>query len=427
MKAPEHQAGSMRIGYLIPEFPGQTHIFFWRERQSLAQMGIECDLVSTRKPPPSLIAHPWSAQAMRDTRYLSPLGVRGILSATATIVRSAPAGWWRVLNAICTADLRGLRQRLRLVGLALTGAHLAAIARRERWVHLHVHSCGDSAHVALFAHLIGRTPFSMTLHGPLHDYGANQAMKWRHAAFGIVITNRLFGELHAAITDLQPGKVDIAPMGVDIDRFRRSRPYSPWRGAGPFRIFSCGRLNPCKGHDDLIRAVALLRAAGMEATLSIAGADDTNGWYQTELTALIEQLNLHSAVTLLGATAEGDVIRHLEASHAFSLASLGEPLGVAIMEAMSMELPVVVTKGGGVQELVTHSRDGILVEVRNPEDVAKGLQLVASRPETALALAQAARQRVANSFQSTESARALARRLGLPDLRLELNRTEALS
>ncbi len=414
MKDRDHQANNMRIGYLVPEFPGQTHIFFWRERQILAQMAIECDLVSTRKPPPSLIVHSWSRAAMRDTHYLSPLGVRGLLSAAAALVRSGPGGAWRALSAIRKADVRGLRQRLRLVGLALTGAHLASLARRNRWVHVHVHSCGDSAHVALFAQLIGRVPYSMTLHGPLADYGANQAMKWRHAAFGIVITRRLFGELHAKITDLQPGRVEIAPMGVDVNRFQRSRPYSPWTGAGPFRIFSCGRINPCKGHDDLIRAVALLRAANIEATLSIAGADDVDGWYHAQLRGLIEELSLQQFVTLLGAVPEEEVVRHLGSSHAFCLASLDEPLGVAIMEAMSMELPVVVTKGGGVQELVTHSRDGVLVEARNPADVAAGLQFVATHPEAALALAGSARRRVVDSFQSTQSARTLAHRLGLP-------------
>lgn len=402
----------MRIGYLVPEFPGQTHIFFWRERASLARMGVECDLVSTRKPPRELISHSWSQAAMRDTRYLSPLGARGFLSAVATLVRSGPGGIGRALGAILQADVRGLRQRLRLTGLALTGAHLASIARRRNWTHLHAHSCGDSAHVALFAQLIGRVPYSMTLHGPLSDYGPNQAMKWRHAAFGIVITRRLFGELHAAISGLAPGKVDIAPMGVDTDRFRRSRPYSPWRGEGPFRIFSCGRLNPCKGHDDLIRAVARLRAAGIDATVSIAGADDTGGWYQAQLTALVEELKLQQAVSLLGAVAEDEVVRRLEAAHAFCLASLNEPLGVAIMEAMSLELPVVVTKGGGVQELVTHSRDGLLVEARNPQELASGLRFIATHPDDALALAAAARQRIVDSFQSTQSARTLALRLG---------------
>lgn len=404
----------MRIGYLVPEFPGQTHIFFWRERESLARMGIDCDLVSTRKPPQKLITHSWSQAAMHDTRYLSPLGVRGLLSGVGAILRAGSAGTSRALAAILRADVKSLRQRLRLAGLALTGARLASIARRNRWAHLHAHSCGDSAHVALFAHLIGGVPYSMTLHGPLSDYGPNQAMKWRHAAFGIVITKRLFGELHAAIGDLTPGRVDIAPMGVDIERFRRGAPYAPWEGEGPFKIFSCGRLNPCKGHDDLIRAVALLREAGIEATLNIAGADDTGGWYQAQLLTLIEQLRLQQAVSLLAAVPETGVMRHLEESHAFSLASLNEPLGVAIMEAMAMELPVVVTKGGGVQELVTHSQDGILVEARNPADLAAGLQFVATHPDAARQLAASARQRIVDSFQSAQSALTLARRLGVP-------------
>jgi len=401
----------MRIGYLVPEFPGQTHIFFWRERESLTRMDIQCDLVSTRKPPPKLVAHSWSQAAMRSTLYLSPIRARGVLSAVVAIVRSGRGGASRLLAAILKADVHGLKQRLRLIGLALTGGYLASIARRNRWAHIHAHSCGDSAHVALFAHLIGRIPYSLTLHGPLDDYGPNQAMKWRHAAFGIVITNRLLGELHAAIPDLPRGTVEVAPMGVDVSRVRRTRRYQPWAGDGLFKIFSCGRLNPCKGHDDLIRAIALLRAAGTHATLTIAGADDADG-YHAELIALISRLNLQESITLLGAVSEDDVIAYLEASHAFCLASLHEPLGVAIMEAMSMELPVIVTKGGGVQELVTHSRDGILVEPRSPAELASALHFVATHPGTALALAAAARQRVVDSFQSTRSAHTLARRLG---------------
>src|SRR5205085_7429246 len=51
--------GDMRIGVLIPEFPAQTHIFFWRELQALWGLGIETDLVSTRRPPPALAVHRW--------------------------------------------------------------------------------------------------------------------------------------------------------------------------------------------------------------------------------------------------------------------------------------------------------------------------------------------------------------------------------
>jgi hypothetical protein len=46
-----------KIGYLVPEFPGQTHIFLWRERQALEELDIESDWVSTRCPPTGIISH----------------------------------------------------------------------------------------------------------------------------------------------------------------------------------------------------------------------------------------------------------------------------------------------------------------------------------------------------------------------------------
>ena len=40
----------MKIAYLVPEFPGQTHIFFWRERAALEKIGVGTAIVSTRHP-----------------------------------------------------------------------------------------------------------------------------------------------------------------------------------------------------------------------------------------------------------------------------------------------------------------------------------------------------------------------------------------
>jgi glycosyltransferase involved in cell wall biosynthesis len=61
-------------------------------------------------------------------------------------------------------------------------------------------------------------------------------------------------------------------------------------------------------------------------------------------------LDLGDAITLLGAVSEEAVQASLEKAHVFVLASLGEPLGVATMEAMAMGVPVVVTNAGGVTE-----------------------------------------------------------------------------
>lgn len=397
------------IGYFIPEFPGQTHIFFWRERKQLQALGLRPDLVSTHRPPPRLVSHSWSEAAAQETTYLFPPSPGQVAGALAELLRAGPAAWMACLNAITTAEVKGFASRLRLFGLVFVGAGLAWCARRRGWRHVHVHSCANAANIAMFARLLTGLSYSLTLHGGLHDYGPNQKNKWRHAAFGIVITRRLKADLDAALKGFLPPVVKLAPMGVDLEVLKRRQPYEPWNGSGPVRLFSCGRLNPCKGHDDAVRALGLLRSQGIDARLTIAGQDDTHGCsYRSMLNGLIAELGLDGCVHLLGAVAEDAVREELERSHAFVLASLHEPLGVAIMEAMAMGLPVVVTREGGVPELVQHEADGLLVDARSPEQIAAALGRLLREPALARKLGEAGRQTVAERFHSGVSAQVIA-------------------
>ena len=56
----------MRIGYLIPEFPAQTHTFIWREMKELERLGAEVAIVSTRRPH-ELAPHDWVPEALART------------------------------------------------------------------------------------------------------------------------------------------------------------------------------------------------------------------------------------------------------------------------------------------------------------------------------------------------------------------------
>ena len=64
---------STKIGYLIPEFPGQTHAFFMRERAKLAALNVQTDLVSTRQPVNGQAQHAWADKAAAETTYLAPM------------------------------------------------------------------------------------------------------------------------------------------------------------------------------------------------------------------------------------------------------------------------------------------------------------------------------------------------------------------
>jgi glycosyltransferase involved in cell wall biosynthesis len=401
-----------RIGYLIPEFPGQTHIFFWREMNALRARGVEPELVSTRPPPQGIISHSWAQEAMARTVYLAPPGPQGLVESVFELARAAPRGWARCLASIARAQGLDAKGRAQLLAFAVMGGRLAALARQRGWKHVHVHSCANAAHVAMFAHLLSGMPYSLTLHGPLEHYGPNQREKWRFSRFALVITRKLLNEVNAELAGCLPPAVEIAPMGVELHRFVRAAPYSPWTGQGPLRLFACGRLNPWKGHKDLIDAVGLLRARGLDARLEIAGEDEAGGTaYRKDLEALIAAKGLGEAVTLLGAVSEERVRAGLESAHIFSLASLHEPLGVAIMEAMAMRLPVVVTGAGGVPELVDDGVDGLLVPPETPSVLAERLEAVARDPELARRLGEAGRAKVERSFSSERSAELLTQLL----------------
>lgn len=398
-----------RLAYMIPEFPGQTHIFFWREIARLEALNVDLAIVSTRPPPPSIRSHTWSVEAKNRTLYLfEGFSPWGLMSLLLTFLSFGLPAVRRCLGLIANATDENAKGKVKLFACALVGARLARIARIRGWEHLHVHSCANSANVALFAKVLGGLPYSITLHGPLSDYGANQEQKWKHAAFGIVITQKLFDELRAELGKDATPNLLIAPMGVNVDRFKRENPYQVWDRKGPALIYTVGRLNPCKGHADLIQAVSLLKERGYAVRLRIAGEDEAGGsGYRRDLEALIQRLSLENEVQLLGAISEGEVRKGLEESHVFALASLHEPLGVAIMEAMALEMPVVVTSGGGVKELVTDGHDGFLVPPEYSPALAQALERVLNDSSLASRLANASRQTIIDRFQDHRSAQIL--------------------
>src|SRR5262245_3353301 len=388
-----------RLGYLVPEFPRQTHIFFWRECEQLRRRGVEPVFLSTRKPPTSACPHEFRDQAAAATHYVFPPPALSFLG----IVRH-PAGTFRALRY--WLGLRGtLRDRVKYLGLLVCAVHLSAYCRRQAVTHVHVHSCGQAALLAAFAQRFGGPGYSLTLHNALEDHGPLQREKWRHAQFAIVVTRRLLDQVKQEIgPDLPP--TFVASMGVDLEAFRRKSPYQPANLRGPVRVFACGRLHPGKRHDLLIRATRLLRDQGVDASLVIAGedADSGTGQFRRDLEALVTELNLVDAVRLPGAMSEAEVRRELEQAHVFALSSDHEALGIVLVEAMAMSVPVVTTDVGGTTELVHNGENGLSVPPRDHVAIAEAIHRIVSDPVMAARFSQTGRATVEAGFGSERSA-----------------------
>ncbi len=392
-----------KLGYLVPQFPGQTHIFFWREILKLEAMGIDPVFYSTTPPPPGLVSHSWSRGAMQRTEYLasrSPLELlRAALRMPWKQLKEDQDGWgyWRDVLISTPAAVR-----------------LARSCRAQGITHVHAHSCGRAAMIAALAHALYGLDYSVSLHGPLQDYGPGQRFKWRGAKFATIITQKLMEEIKPALGDALPERLVLQAMGVDTDRLQREAPYQPYQNGEVLRLFTCARLHFVKGHVDVFHAVKLLLEQGINVQLEIAGEDDAGGdGYRRELEQQISEIGLVGHVRLLGAVSEEVVKQKLCAAHIFVLASWAEPLGVAYMEAMSCECPVVGTDAGGVPELIRNGTDGILVPPQTPAALAEALRALIDHPDRAMAIGQAGRQTVIGRFDAARGAETLAHEAGL--------------
>lgn len=397
---------AFKIAYLAPEFPGQTHVFLWREIRALEELGMQLLLLSTRLPAARTIVHDWSAEAQARTSYLSPLWARDFAVIFAELFRAGPRRLSHCLRVAFTGYECGWRERLQLIGMILYAAKLVRILRINGCKHLHVQSCGRAADLAMFASVIAGQPYSLSLLAAgLDHYGPNQEIKWRYARFATVMSDRLLQEVRSRLAGHLPEIVEVVPVGVDLDQVVRRDLFMPWTGKGACEIYSCGRLNPVKGHADLIDAIALLRARGIDCRLTIAGEDEQGGTgYRQILGAHVRAQNAEDHVTLRGALPEIEHRACLEAAAVFVLASYDEGISVAIMEAMAMELPVVVTDVGGNGELVRDGENGLMVAPGNAAALADAIERVLTDPAFAVELGKAARPAVARKFDSRVTA-----------------------
>jgi glycosyltransferase involved in cell wall biosynthesis len=310
------------LGYLIPEFPGQTHIFIWREIEQIQRLGQRIRLFSTRRPPEQDRArHSFASAAERDTCYLWPASLPRLTRALAWAL-ARPRCLLDALHLAATVEVDGGRNWRSVVPLIVPACLLGHELVRGGVTHLHVHSCANSALLALLAKRLSGVPFSLVLHGDLHWWGGALAEKFSEAAFTMVITRQLLDEVRRTFPQLGEDRVLLGPMGVDTEVWS---PAERARRSDTFEVVSVARLHAAKGHDTAIRAIRRIVAEGRDVALSIIGA----GPERDALAELVSSLSLSDRVQLRGSLAEHEIIALMRQADAFVLASHSEPLGVA--------------------------------------------------------------------------------------------------
>ncbi len=177
-------------------------------------------------------------------------------------------------------------------------------------------------------------------------------------------------------------KVVVIPPGVDLNRFNPIPKSQAKTMVGipvaDKNIIFAGRIEPLKGIDTLLQAMALLQerqpTAVKNVCVAIIGGDPWADTPDAEMARLQEmrlQLGIHDIVTFLGAKDQDVLPNYYAAAEMVIMPSHYESFGMVALEAMAMGTPVIASEVGGLAFLVRDGENGFLVPSRDPEALAE--------------------------------------------------------
>lgn len=180
-------------------------------------------------------------------------------------------------------------------------------------------------------------------------------------------------------------KIVVIPPGVDLSRFY---PIPADEAKEAIGVNTCnrmllfvGRIEPLKGIDTLIQAIAIMRHAGKldeDVCLAVIGGEtDTSpenvGKEMSHLHEMRQHYELDDFVTFLGQRSQETLPYYYSAAEAVVLPSVYESFGMVALEAMACGTPVVASEVGGLAFLVQDQKTGFTVPFADPQALADRL------------------------------------------------------
>ena len=268
---------------------------------------------------------------------------------------------------------------------------IRAILRTEQFDILHVHEP-----------LMPAVPWFVLRHstsvniGTFHAFGDYSALY----AMGRPFLKRLFARLHGHIA-VSPsayefvshyfgGEFEIMPNGVNVARFGASlAPIKGLRDGRPTILFIGRFEEPRKGLRWLLQAIPLIEPFFPDLRVLVGGSGDpeeASEWlplrdYSRRGKTIYRSAGSALEVEFTGFISAEDLPRYYQSCDVYCAPSTGgESFGIVLLEAMAAGAPVLASRIPGYANVLTHGREGFMVEPRNPAALAAGIIRLLSDP-----------------------------------------------
>jgi glycosyltransferase involved in cell wall biosynthesis len=257
--------------------------------------------------------------------------------------------------------------------------YLKQVIRRADGVH--IHGIWET-HCAIAADLAQacRRPYVLSAHGMLERW-ALQHKRLKKALYATLVETKNLRRAHclraltrAEVNDYRriglTNPVAVVPGGVAIPIGASPRPFIEEHPnlAGKRIILFLGRLHHKKGLTLLLRAWASCAASFADAHLVVAGPDFDGTCAKLE--SMVDEIGIRRTVTFPGMLTGPMKWSALAAASLFALPSFSEGFSVAVLEALGMGVPVIVTRRCNIPEVAEHGCGWVIEPEQTALEVA---------------------------------------------------------
>jgi len=200
-------------------------------------------------------------------------------------------------------------------------------------------------------------------------------------------------------------KVAVIPFGMDFKKYRVSSPdatsrlRSEYGLEGKYLALACGRLNPEKGLEYLLRAIPLVRKVNDDFRLAMVGS----GMREAELRALCQELGLEDAVRFVGW--RKDAMDWIAAADLVVQPALCESWCQVLFEALGFTKPIIMTPVGAAPEVIGNNERGRLIPPGDSGAIADAIIELMNDRKLARSLAESGRDYIYQNMSADRAAR----------------------